>query len=331
MSMESNTGLAKRGTGVRLFSREVTDQIAATARDQHGVVGRQQLADLGLTQRQIAGAVNAGVLRKVGPRAYSALTQHTSRRGRMWGAQLSLQSAPRTGSPGFGLGFATAAEAFGWKTAPNTTIHLVMDRRLLRSGPGIRAHLTTHLPAADLVLRDGLWLTSPARTLLDLAAVVTPDHLDQLIDRSIQLRDFDLRELGRVRKERRTHGNAALRAALDRLHETAGQNRSELERRMIKLITESYLPPVACNARLHGFEVDIHFPGTRAIVETDGAGFHLSPAQIADDIEKQTALEAHGFVIKRLNWNQVNYEPEATVANVDRFRMENLAPPVPRR
>jgi very-short-patch-repair endonuclease len=124
-------------------------------------------------------------------------------------------------------------------------------------------------------------------------------------------------------------GSARLRAAIDRLDETAGNNRVEHERRLISLINGSHIPKAANNVRLAGHEVDVHWIGTRAIVEADSDAYHSSPAQIAADIEKQRFLRSLGFVFLLVLWKQTNYEPEATLARIERFRLENLAPPVP--
>lgn len=78
-----------------------------------------------------------------------------------------------------------------------------------------------------------------------------------------------------------------------------------------------------------GYEVDVHRPGTRAIIEADSRAFHFSPVQIAADIRKQRQLEEWGFAVMRVLWEQTTYDPEATLARAEQFLLANAAPPIP--
>lgn len=200
-----------------------------------------------------------------------------------------------------------------------------------RRQPGLVVHNTDYLPAEDLTTVHGLRSTAFPRAALDYAATAAPDEIDRALDRGVRLQLFDGRAFERLTTEyARAPGRAALAAALGRLDETAGLKRSELERRLIKLIMGSSMPTPIVNGMLGGFEVDVHWHGTRAIVEADGHATHTSPAAVARDLAKRKVLESLGFVLMLVDWNAVVYQPEVTLARIDRFRLANLAAPVPR-
>ena len=57
---------------------------------------------------------------------------------------------------------------------------------------GIRTYRTRMLHPQDFTVVDGIPVTSVARTLLDLAAVLRPPDLEAALDRAERLRIFDL-------------------------------------------------------------------------------------------------------------------------------------------
>ncbi|MBO9534907.1 MAG: DUF559 domain-containing protein [Solirubrobacteraceae bacterium] len=199
-----------------------------------------------------------------------------------------------------------------------------------RRQSGLIVHRTDCLPDEDVTRVGGVRTARFPRAILDLAARGDVDLVSRALDSGARLRLFDGRAFERLQRQHaRAAGLAVLDEALTRLDENTGRKRSELERRLIKLILESGMPTPLVNTMVGPDEVDILFPGTRAIIEADGREHHSSPADIAADIEKQRRLEALGFVVKRFDWNAVVYEPERTIERAEAFRLANLEPPIP--
>ncbi len=71
----------------------------------------------------------------------------------------------------------TAAALWGAVTPQASDIHLGTPKRRHSTHRGVRLHFYTHRP--ELVQHRGVWLTSPAQTFLDLAAVL--EFVDLLI------------------------------------------------------------------------------------------------------------------------------------------------------
>src|SRR4051794_16796817 len=114
-------------------------------------------------------------------------------------------------------------------------------RKLRR--PGIDAHRIAIAPD-EVTVEDGIPVTTPARTLFDLAAVVTPDQLEHAFN------EADYRRLtspvsldALVSRYPGRRGTQAIRRVLDN-HRKNGETRtrSDLERRLLTLLDAHGLP-----------------------------------------------------------------------------------------
>jgi very-short-patch-repair endonuclease len=150
-------------------------------------------------------------------------------------------------------------------------------------------------------------LTSPERTLLDLAATTDPRTLERAVHQarsSERLQEAIERHAGRP-------GAAALQALLD-----APLTRSEAERRLLHLIRAAGLPPPRTNVRIGRFEVDALGPAERLVVEIDGFAFHGSRAAFERDRARDAELQALGYRVMRITWRQLERGPHAVVARL---------------
>lgn len=160
-------------------------------------------------------------------------------------------------------------------------------------------------PLNDVVHQhDGLPVTIVARTLVDLAQVLTPHQLQRTCTRAEVLRKLDRTEIERCLVNGRR--SRPLRRALDTLAQAEPQiTRSELEERFLALVADAGLPRPLVNVHVAGFEVDFLWPRRRLIVETDGAAAHLTPKAFEEDRRRDAALQVVGFRVARFTWRQV--------------------------
>ena len=155
---------------------------------------------------------------------------------------------------------------------------------------------------------DDLPLTTPNRTLADLATTLTPHRFERALHRAEHLRLLDTTALLASCRSR------ALRAALRTLTATDPQiTRSELEERFLALVLEAGLPRPAINATAGAHEVDFLWREHRLIVETDGAATHLTPTAFERDRARDAELTAAGYRVVRFTWRQVVQEPRAVI------------------
>lgn len=186
---------------------------------------------------------------------------------------------------------------------------------LLAVGPG---SVLSHRSAARLRLREGLPVTAPARTLLDLGAVVDMRSLERAVNKALVTRIVDERALRRaVERLRGRPGAAALKGVLDRL-DGPSLTRSEAEDRMRELLRRSGLPAPRANARVGGYEVDLLWRDERLVVEIDGYAFHSGRVAFERDRVRDADLQALGLRVLRVTWRQLVGEPEAVIARIAR-------------
>jgi very-short-patch-repair endonuclease len=150
---------------------------------------------------------------------------------------------------------------------------------------------------------DGLRVTTPARTLLDLAA---REDVTRALAEAKVLRLVTDAEL---RLELQRHPNHHGAANLAGLIATTEPTRSELERRFAELLRRSGLPMPRFNVSLGRYEVDSLWERERLVVEIDGWAAHGHRVAFERDRARDAELQADGYVVLRFTWRQVVDEP----------------------
>src|SRR5690349_2264532 len=230
--------------------------LANLADRQHGVVSIRQLTGpLGYSRGEVYRAANAGRLHRIYPGVYAVGYARLSIHGRCLAAVLAC-------GPDALLSHVSAAWLWGLtKTSPLPASVSTPHHRKRR--PSIRLHEARSLGPDDRALREGIPVTSLARTLLDLAATVHFDWLEKMVERSEELGLFDLRAvealLGRTVGH---HGHKRLRTAIA-LYTPTSFTRSGLEKRFLELVITAGLPQPRTNYVEHGFELDCYWPEHR--------------------------------------------------------------------
>jgi very-short-patch-repair endonuclease len=194
---------------------------------------------------------------------------------------------------------------------------------------GAKVHRRPGLKPGWFVLRNGIPVTSPVQTLIDLAA----RHDQRTVERFVNEADC----VGLVRTDTlrvaldRHHGErgvARLRTILDR--RTFRYTRTELERAFLPLARKASLPLPRTSVYVNGHEVDFHFPTLDLVVETDGLTYHRTPSQQAKDIERDHDHSAAGTHRLRFSHGQIKYEPDRVVRILRATASRLAASPPPR-
>lgn len=158
-------------------------------------------------------------------------------------------------------------------------------------------------------------ITTPARTLLDLAAGLEQRELEQVFARMLRARLASPSDLNRLlERYPAKSGGPRLRALLD-----AGPpalTRSEAEERFLTLVQRARLPRPRTNVKVAGYEVDLVWPAQRLVVEVDGYAFHSSRDAFEADRRRDAAFAAAGFRVMRVTWRHLTNEPETVVARL---------------
>ena len=273
-------------------------RIAALACRQRGYITRKQLLSLGVSRHQINHRVKIGRLIPVYAGVYAVGHLPTLPQDRAYGALLAC-------GPGAVLSHGTAATVWGvfkrWEVPFEVTAPHVHRRR------GIRAHRAA-LERRDITVQLGLRVTSPARTMLDIAPRLSEKSATRAVD---DLRRPGLLQLGDLADVLvRLPRSPGAKRLLPFVERPTGPTRSEFERVFFAFCERFGLPLPLVNTRVHGFEVDAFFPDHRLIVELDGWDFHSSRESFISDRERDAALLALGFETVRITWERLIDEPE---------------------
>lgn len=285
--------------------------IAALAAMQRGVVTAEQLRAAGWSPATIKRRLRAGSLNRVHRGVY--LVGHSV--AAEGAAEIAAILACGGGSV---ISHRSAARL--WKLAEfvawDGPVEVTVPGRNPGRKEGLRIHRVDSIDERDVRYLGGIPATAPARTLLDLAAVlhrgdIEPSFADARCRGLASDRDLaDL--LGRSGGRR---GARALRR-LVQLDRGEGLTRSEAERRLVALVRAAGLPTPNTNAPLRGFRVDFLWREQRVVVEVDGFAFHSGREAFERDRERDATLVASGYTVTRVTWRQLVARPEKVIARI---------------
>lgn len=191
-------------------------------------------------------------------------------------------------------------------------IHITLPRKCSQR-PGLVAHRARH-PADELTIRDGIPVTTVARTLLDLAATEGRRPLERALREAHFRRLPGCETLGTLlNRYPGRRGTAVLAAALE-----AGtyrkRIRSDLEDDFLEYCRVRGIPLPETNAIVEAdgrrFEVDCLWRKHRLVLELDGRSAHLIPEQIEVDLERDGLRQARGFAAHRVSPRRLDSDPD---------------------
>jgi very-short-patch-repair endonuclease len=295
-------------------------RLAELARRQHGVVSRAQLLALGLGTSAIGEWVGKGRLHRLHRGVYAVGHLNLTRNAHFMAAVLAC-------GDGAALSHFSAAVLWGMLKGDGE-IHVTApgDRRR----PGLRVHRAP-LAAAELAKRAGIAVTSPARTLVDLADVAPRRTLERAIDEAEYLR-LDCTGLA---PRRGRSGCGVLMSVLAQHRPGSTRTRTHLEELFIALCDRHHLTRPEVNVYVEGYECDFVWREQRLIVETDGGAAHGTTRAMHLDPTRDADLMVAGWRVWRLPYEQVLREPDTVAAQLIAFGIRPAplpaAPGVPRR
>jgi hypothetical protein len=290
--------------------------VAAIADDHWGVVTRRHLLACGLRRTGIADRVAKRRLRVLYRGVYAVGHAELRREGH-W-----LAAAWACGAKAV-LSHADAAAHWGLMASRGRLIHVTRPSTSGRDPDPkqVRLHRVGTLRAWETTRNDRIPTTTVARTLLDLAPLLRPRAMEDVIAQSARLGLFDLVAARRCLVEHpRQHGAPALRRLLDGLEGVgAADLRSTLEVRFLQLCDDHGLPVPHTNVTLAGFMVDFHWPKSKLVVETDGFTYHSTPSAFEADRARDQHLTLAGYTVVRFTYNQITREPERCAHHLRRL------------
>jgi very-short-patch-repair endonuclease len=277
-------------------------------------VHRLQLSEAGIGRGAIAHRLRTGWLHEPFPSVYRVAGAGTSRSGRIMAAALFF----RGNAVVCGIDAAALWELLDTTQNPvsGAPISLLLVGRSYKPRPGLNVHRIKALPSSDIRWRNGIPVTSPARTILDLGA--TMDQLELEAALLVALR----RNLARrshltdvMERNPQAKGIAKLRQLLEQpglLHDT----RSKYERKLLKLLEQAELPRPITNTYVAGKLVDAYWSEFKLVLEFDGWQDHGKRGQFETDRLRDQHLLIAGHHVMRITARQVDHSSYALVARI---------------
>ncbi len=265
---------------------------------------RRQLLDIGLSSGAIRHRYNKGSLIPVHTGVYAVGRLPIRGGDRAFAAVLAC-------GHGAVLSHGSAACLWGLDKRWPTPFEVIV--KTARRRPGIRTHRVI-LGRRDVRSREGIRVTSPARTIFDIAPRLT----DRKVKRAVndlrlaeELRMADLAEL--LTRLPKHPGASRLRPLVKT---PRGPTRSELEDAFGDLSARFGLPRAEVNARAAGYEMDVLFRAERVIVELDGWDFHRTREAFESDRDRDAETLAAGFETVRITWERLKSTPRKEAARL---------------
>lgn len=295
------------------MKHEIEERVVALAVRQHGVVTRSQLIAAGVSTAAIGRGAASLRLRRLHRGVYLIGPIYTGRAREM--------AAALSGGPDAHLSHLSAARLIRLRaTSPAEQAAEPVDVSIPGIGrarrPGIRYHRTAALGDDERAVVDAVPVTTPARTLVDIAGILGIRAIEQAVATAEREGLISPQELaGLPDRYPRRRGMAALRGVLREPADPAF-TRSPAERVALELFLDAGFPRPHTNVRYGPFELDLFWPELGTAIEIDGWAHHSSRSRFDADRRKDLWLESRGIEVIRLSWRQITREPVRIVAEL---------------
>jgi hypothetical protein len=267
---------------------------------QHGVVARRQLLALGFNAREIEHRVKRKRLHLVMRGVYAVGWPGLTPKRRWMASVLAC---------GEGALLSHRSAAALWEIGPErrAVVDVSVMRRAELRRRGLRVRGRPSLTAGRVTSRDGIPVTTPVQTLIDLSTELTPIRVERAVNEADK-RDLIDPEILRDELDRHIGepGAKALRALLDK--RTFRLSDSDLEVLFRPIAMEAGLPPPITKETVNGFEVDFFFPDLGLVIETDGLRYHRTPSTQTRDARRDRAHTLAGMTPLRFTHYEIKYE-----------------------
>jgi len=282
-------------------------QLLRIASDQFGLFTRAQAHRCGLTDRMLQRRVRAATVEQVARHVYRVAGTNSS-----W--RQSLLMACLAGGEHCVASHRSAAILHGFDSFRGRPVEVTVPRSVRFKYADAVVHQSLDLEMSDVTAVDGISVTTPTRTLIDLGAVALWPRVEEAFDgaerdqlastSAVRQRHAEVRRQGR-------RGVGPMAIVLD--HRLDVPPKYVIERRFLRLLEGASLPlpqcqyPVLRPSGQMAF-IDAAYPDLRLAIELDGNGAHATRRQRAHDNWRAGEIEDLGWHLRRFTWEQIRDE-----------------------
>lgn len=289
--------------------------VISFAQRNGGVFSTQEAIALGLAKSTLQRRVEGGIFVKVG-KGMLALPGTATRSDLATRAALRLLNGV--------VSHQSAAIIHGFEPIPDSPPSITVSHRSNYSFPDVVVHQSTDLLEEHVQEINGTRVTTPARTLVDLAKVYGPRRLERVIEHALVTGKVDVEEfvdLVAVLSRKGKRGMKKLHAIInERLVGTVVSD-TELERAFYQLIDDAGLPRPTRQFHapwlkpLNG-RVDFAYLLAKIVIEADSRRWHLTFDAFEVDKVRDNAAQIAGWIVLRITWRMIRDEPSEVVRTI---------------
>lgn len=224
---------------------------------------------------------------------------------------------------------------FGFAKAP---IEITVPRGRRCFIEGVIVHTSTDLHLNETTVVDGLPVTDPDRTMLDIAKLLKPVAFRNAVEAARRLDKVDWSSLIKCLAKHARRGRPGIRKlralVVANLHNDQVTD-TDSELMALSTIREYGLPEPVLQHRIYDAdgilqaEMDFAYLDCLVDIEINGS-VHLLPEVIAKDEARDHYLRGLGWTIRRVWWEIAVYEPERFIRIV-RETLRSAQPVISRR
>ncbi|MBK5224046.1 MAG: hypothetical protein JJE52_14470 [Acidimicrobiia bacterium] len=284
-----------------------------------GVVNAAALARRGVGRRQVDGLVSSGVIERVGVGLLRVSAAPPTWQQRQ---RIAVWAAP----PPAGASHRAAALVWGVEDIGAIPVEVTAPRRSRWHARSVLVHHGA-LPPCDITARNGITVTTPERTIVDLAGVLDLGIVERALDQFLRRRlvaESDIDDLLGRDDHRARVGSGELRALLDRRREVDGVADTSFETRLLQIIRAHGLPePVRQHVLLDAdgsfvARFDAAYPAHRVGIEADSERWHMNRDRFIADRSRRNQAETLGWRVPSFTWHHLTKEPQSVGVTIER-------------
>ena len=296
---------------------ELDAAIQRLAAKRHGIVTRHELMMLGLTTDQIKRRIRAGLLIRLQPGVYAIAGAPQTFERRVIAASLA-------GGEGAAVSHRSAARVWALRGAVTERAEIVVPRERRPQLVGVAVHRSVVLQPVDVRVHDGITVTRPERTLVDVAGVL-PAHvaagmLESAVHLGLTTPEHIWRYLSRYGGPG-CRGAGVIRSVLEERGPAARPTESGLEDFALRMLFRHGAPAPVRQHVIHvpgraPIRPDFAYPRVRLAMEVDSAMWHSDSESYRRDRAKWNLLAALGWTLFILTDFDLHERPEQAVGDV---------------
>ena len=294
--------------------KTVDVQLNRLAAGQYSLAHRKQALDLGMTSRQLHDRLESGLLVPVHQGVYRLA-------GAARSSEQALLAACMAAGRGAVASHRSAAALWALRGVEADTPEIAFPGTRRPELRGVLVHRTDRLDPIDVSRRRRIPVTTPARTLLDLGAVVPALVVESALEDALMrglvtfaLLTATLERLGGPGR----NGAGVLRALVEERDPATAPTQSVLEDRLFQLLRRAGLPEPVRQYQVAGVLLDGAYPDLRLGLEADSRIWHGGRLDVQRNSDKANRLLAHGWGVLHFTWFDLTRRHGYVVESVER-------------